>query len=109
MKVVNEESEDTGQEEPAEEPVKEVEAPKKHQKKAKSSVVQHDKVLDPHSADAIGNAGDTVGDGADPSIDVDKEKSQSPDHDRQSTSQTEQDADTEASSDQEEDNADQIE
>ena len=33
-----------------------------------------EKKLDPHSADAIGNAGDSVGDTADPSVDVDKEK-----------------------------------
>ena len=37
--------------------------------------MQHDKTLDPNSADAIGNAGDTIGDSADSSIDVDKEKS----------------------------------
>ena len=46
-----------------------------HHKKPKNAIVQHDKTLDPHSADAIGNAGDKVGDGADPSVDVDKEKS----------------------------------
>ena len=55
----------------------EVEAPKKHHKKAKASIVQTDK-LDPHSADAIGNAGDNIGDSADQSIDVDKEKATAP-------------------------------
>jgi len=39
--------------------------------------VQTDK-LDPHSADAIGNAGDNIGDSADQSIDVDKEKAPAP-------------------------------
>lgn len=31
--------------------------------------------VDPHSADAIGNAGDRGDDSADPAVDVDKEKS----------------------------------
>lgn len=48
--------------------------------------MQKDKPLDPHSADAIGNAGDKIGDGADPSVDVDKEKSKTPETQEQSTS-----------------------
>jgi len=41
-------------------------------------VAQTGKKLDPHSADSIGNAGDSVGDRADPSVDVDKEKVSEP-------------------------------
>jgi len=71
---VNEENENASPAEQNENPEQEdVEAPKKHHKKAKASIVQTDK-LDPHSADAIGNAGDNIGDSADQSIDVDKEK-----------------------------------
>jgi hypothetical protein len=69
-----------------------------HHKKPKTSIAQHDKPLDPHSADAIGNAGDKVGDGADPSVDVDKEKTapKASDDEQQSTSQTDQEDQTEA-------------
>ena len=75
---VNEENENASPAEQNENPEQEdVEAPKKHHKKAKASIVQTDK-LDPHSADAIGNAGDNIGDSADQSIDVDKEKAPAP-------------------------------
>jgi len=43
----------------------------------KASIGAQVKTLDPHSADAIGNAGDGADDSADPSVDVDKEKSNS--------------------------------
>lgn len=66
-------SENSSPSEANEEPEQEVEAPKKHHK-TKPSAAQQEKPLDPHSADAIGNAGDNVGDGADPQVDVDKEK-----------------------------------
>ena len=103
----NEENEEAGQPESNEEPEKEVEAPlpKKHQKKAKGSHVQQEKTLDPHSADAIGNAGDDVGDGAS-EVDIDKEKSKSPDHEQQQTTQTEQETET---SNEDEEDPDQIE
>lgn len=81
-----------------------------HHKKPKNAIVQHDKPLDPHSADAIGNAGDKVGDGADPSVDVDKEKTTSKSSDQQqSTSQTSEEQESEAPEDPDAEEPEQVE